>query len=39
MAEEFKPEPKVYLAMTVPKFPNYFIVNGVRGLYILSMEL
>ncbi len=31
MAEEFEPEPQVYLAMAVPKFPNYFIINGVRG--------
>lgn len=31
MAEEFAPEPNVYLALTVPKFPNYFVVNGVRG--------
>ncbi|KAJ5951521.1 uncharacterized protein N7479_009934 [Penicillium vulpinum] len=31
MADEFNPEPKVYLAVTVPKFPNYFIVNGPRG--------
>lgn len=31
MAEEFDPEPNVYLAVTVPKFPNYFVVNGVRG--------
>lgn len=31
MAEEFDPEPQCYLAVTVPKFPNYFVVNGVRG--------
>ncbi|KIW94319.1 uncharacterized protein Z519_05635 [Cladophialophora bantiana CBS 173.52] len=31
MADEFNPEPHVYLALTVPKFPNYFVVNGVRG--------
>jgi cation diffusion facilitator CzcD-associated flavoprotein CzcO len=31
MAEEFDPEPYVYLGVTVPKFPNYFVVNGVRG--------
>ena len=31
MADEFDPEPQVYLAMAVPKFPNYFIINGVRG--------
>ncbi|KAK5173627.1 uncharacterized protein LTR77_002308 [Saxophila tyrrhenica] len=31
MRQEFDPEPQVYLAMSVPKFPNYFVVNGVRG--------
>lgn len=31
MREEFEPEPQVYCAMAVPKFPNYFVVNGVRG--------
>lgn len=31
MKDEFDPEPQVYLAVTVPKFPNYFLVNGVRG--------
>jgi hypothetical protein len=31
MADEFNPEPHVYLAVTVPKFPNYFVINGVRG--------
>ena len=31
MADEFDPDPQVYLAMAVPKFPNYFIINGVRG--------
>ncbi|KAF2117373.1 cyclohexanone monooxygenase [Lophiotrema nucula] len=31
MADEFAPEPNVYLALTVPKFPNYFVINGVRG--------
>ncbi|KAK4936739.1 hypothetical protein LTR10_022463 [Elasticomyces elasticus] len=31
MADEFNPEPQVYLATTVPKFPNYFVINGVRG--------
>ena len=29
MADEFNPEPQVYLATTVPKFPNYFVINGV----------
>jgi hypothetical protein len=28
MADEFKNEPQVYLATTVPKFPNYFVING-----------
>lgn len=31
MADEFNPDPFVYLAVTVPKFPNYFVVNGPRG--------
>lgn len=31
MADAFNPEPIVYLSVTVPKFPNLFIVNGVRG--------
>jgi hypothetical protein len=33
MAEEFDPDPHVYLAVTVPKFPNYFVINGVRGKF------
>ncbi|RTE71760.1 hypothetical protein BHE90_013841 [Fusarium euwallaceae] len=39
MADEFKVEPKVYLAMTVPKFPNYFVVNGVRGNWAVGSVL
>lgn len=31
MHDEFDPEPQVYLGMTVPKFPNYFTSNSVRG--------
>ena len=31
MKDEFEPVPHVYLAVAVPKFPNYFVVNGVRG--------
>lgn len=31
MQDEFTPEPVVYLALSVPKFPNYFIINGPRG--------
>ncbi|KAE9965383.1 hypothetical protein BLS_007682 [Venturia inaequalis] len=31
MKDEFDPEPIVYCAVTVPKFPNYFVINGVRG--------
>jgi len=31
MREEFDPEPQVYLGLTVPLFPNYFIINGPRG--------
>lgn len=33
MSDEFNPEPNVYLATTVPKFPNYFVINGVRGCW------
>lgn len=39
MREEFDPEPQVYLAMTVPKFPNYFVVNGVRGNWAAGTAL
>ena len=39
MADEFQPEPQVYLSVTVPKFPNYFIVNGVRGQWAAGTAL
>lgn len=39
IADEFDPEPKVYLAMAVPKFPNYFVVNGVRGNWAAGTAL
>lgn len=39
MATEFDPEPKVYLGMTVPKFPNYFVVNGVRANWAAGTAL
>ncbi len=39
MADEFNPEPHVYLAATVPKFPNYFVVNGVRGNWAAGTAL
>lgn len=39
MADEFNPEPHVYLAVTVPKFPNYFVVNGVRGNWAAGTAL
>lgn len=39
MADEFDPEPQVYLATTVPKFPNYFIINGVRGNWAAGTAL
>jgi cation diffusion facilitator CzcD-associated flavoprotein CzcO len=39
MKDEFEPEPKVYLSVTVPKFPNYFIVNGVRGQWAAGTSL
>lgn len=31
MVEEFGTEPQVYLGLAVPKFPNYFIMNGPRA--------
>lgn len=31
MAAEFSPEPNVHLAIAVLKFPNYFVINDVRG--------
>lgn len=31
MHQTFNPEPQVYLGVAAPNFPNYFIVNGVRG--------
>ncbi|OCL13540.1 FAD/NAD(P)-binding domain-containing protein [Glonium stellatum] len=39
MADEFCPEPNVYLALTVPKFPNYFVINGVRGNWVAGTAL
>lgn len=41
MAEEFGQAggPQVYLATTVPKFPNYFVVNGVRGNWAAGTAL
>src|SRR6201999_2585118 len=39
MSAAFDPEPQVYLAMTVPKFPNYFVVNGVRGNWAAGTAL
>jgi hypothetical protein len=39
MAEAFQPEPRVYLATTVPKFPNYFVINGVRGSWASGTTL
>lgn len=39
MADEFTPEPQVYLATTVPKFPNYFVINGVRGNWAAGTAL
>lgn len=39
MREEFDPEPQVYLSMAVPKFPNYFVVNGVRGNWAAGTAL
>jgi cation diffusion facilitator CzcD-associated flavoprotein CzcO len=39
MKDQFEPEPQVYLAMAVPKFPNYFIINGVRGNWAAGTSL
>ncbi|KAF1816927.1 cyclohexanone monooxygenase [Eremomyces bilateralis CBS 781.70] len=39
MSDAFTPEPRVYLSVTVPKFPNYFIVNGVRGQWASGTAL
>lgn len=39
MSDEFTPEPRVYLSVAVPKFPNYFIVNGVRGQWASGTAL
>lgn len=39
MAEAFNSEPQVYLATTVPKFPNYFVINGVRGNWAAGTAL
>jgi cation diffusion facilitator CzcD-associated flavoprotein CzcO len=41
MAKEFSQArgPQVYLATTVPKFPNYFVVNGVRGNWAAGTAL
>lgn len=41
MADEFAREegPQVYLATTVPRFPNYFVVNGVRGNWAAGTAL
>jgi cation diffusion facilitator CzcD-associated flavoprotein CzcO len=41
MADEFSQEagPQVYLATAVPKFPNYFVVNGVRGNWAAGTAL
>ncbi|KAF5003207.1 hypothetical protein FDECE_10225 [Fusarium decemcellulare] len=39
MKDEFEPEPMVYLALTVPKFPNYFVVNGPQGNWAVGSVL
>ena len=39
MRQEFEPEPYVYLSMAVPKFPNYFTINGVRGSWASGTAL
>lgn len=39
MHEAWTPDPLVYLALTTPSFPNYFIVNGVRGNWAAGTAL
>lgn len=41
MCEEFDRTgiPNVYLSMTVPKFPNYFTINGFRGSWATGTAL
>lgn len=41
MHEEFDRSgiPNVYLSMTVPKFPNYFTINGFRGSWATGTAL
>ncbi|KPI34369.1 putative sterigmatocystin biosynthesis monooxygenase stcW [Cyphellophora attinorum] len=39
MAREFDPHPHVYLGIAVPKFPNYFTVNGVLGSWTVGTAL
>ncbi|KAL2436581.1 FAD-binding monooxygenase tazF [Exophiala dermatitidis] len=39
MRQEFEPEPYVYLSMAVPKFPNYFTINGARGSWASGTAL
>lgn len=31
MDDEWNPQPNVYLSITGPKFPNYFVINGPTG--------
>jgi hypothetical protein len=38
MAEEFDPEPQIYLAETTPEFLNYFVINSVRLEAYLSLK-
>lgn len=39
MRQEFEPEPYVYLSMAIPKFPNYFTINGARGSWASGTAL
>ncbi|KAL3442014.1 hypothetical protein BJX65DRAFT_321727 [Aspergillus insuetus] len=39
MEDEWELEPQCYLALTAPKFPNYFIINGPRGNWGIGSAL
>ena len=39
MEQAFDPEPYAYLGMTVPRFPNYFSINSVRGSWAVGTAL
>jgi len=39
MSDKFTLEPRVYLSVTIPKFPNYCLVRGVRGQWASGTAL